>query len=187
MTRINLLPWREEIRKDNRDRFLAMLGGAAVAGVIIWFAGHAYYNHEIGFWESRNTQLQGEINALNREIARIRDLEATKESLIARMNVIQDLQQGRPQIVHLMHQLADTVPEGVHLTRIQQNSNSLTISGIAESNARVSTYMENLDSSDWLAEPSLDVIQVRSRDNRRVSEYTLRVKQTTPNDEEGAE
>ncbi len=177
MTRINLLPWREELRKERKQRFIAMLAAGGLLGIGIWAAGHQYYSSEIAYQERRNNILQTEIRRLDRQIAEIRDLESTKANLISRMNVIQELQQGRPQVVHLFHQIATTVPDGLYLTSLKQTGRQLTITGRAESNARVSSYMENLDASEWLRNPRLDVIQVREHERRRISEYTLRVEQ----------
>lgn len=179
-TRINLLPWREDRRKERRSDFIAMMVAALLVGAGIWFTGHHYQQDRISHQEFRNRILQNEIERLDRQISEIRDLESTKKDLIARMNVIQELQRGRPQIVHLFHQIADTVPDGVYLTGLRQTGNDLTVTGRAESNARVSEYMENMEASEWLRNPRLDVIQVRNSEDQRTSEYTLRVEQIAP-------
>ena len=181
MTRINLLPWRDELKKERKIQFGIMMGAGALAGVLAWGIGHWHYEGLIEHQEYRNQVLQNEIKVLDQRIAKIKDLEATKSKLIARMNVIQELQQGRPQIVHLFHQLATTLPEGVYVTGIKQSGGSVAINGVAESNARISSFMERLDQSDWLTSPKLEVIQVKQQQNRRLSQYTLRVQQTQPN------
>jgi len=187
MTRINLLPWREELRKERQKQFIGMLAGAALIGAAIWGMGHWHYDGLIENQKYRNQVLENEIKSLDARIAKIKDLEATKAKLIARMEVIQQLQQGRPQVVHLFHQLVTSLPDGVFLTAVKQSGRTVTLSGVAESNARISSFMENLDRSDWLADPRLDVIQVKDIKGRarggstnRVSEYTLRVNQETP-------
>lgn len=179
-TRINLLPWRDERRKERRSDFIALMVAAVLIGAGVWFAGHHYQQDRISHQEFRNSILQNEIDRLNRQIREIQDLESTREDLVARMNVIQELQRGRPQIVHLFHQIAETVPDGVYLTGLRQSDNDLTITGRAESNARVSEYMQRIEASEWLRNPRLDVIQVRNAQDQRISEYTLRVEQVAP-------
>ncbi len=179
-TRINLLPWREELKKQRQTEFYVMLAVAAAIGLAVWFGGRWYLNAEIQHHQQRNNILQQEIRQLDRQISRIRDLERTREQLIARMDVIQDLQEGRPQIVHLFEQLVTTLPDGVFLESVRQQGNSITITGVGQSNARVSSYMERLDASDWLTDPNLDVIEVRDRDGVRVSNFTLQVRQSSP-------
>jgi len=157
-TRINLLPWREERRKKRERDFYGMLGGALALGALVWFGVH--------------THLEGRIG---QQIVRIRELESTKEQLIARMNVIQRLQQGRPEVVHLFEQFAVTPPDGLYLDSIRQSGAEVTMTGVAESNARVSNFMENLDASEWLEDPDLSVIEVEQREGTRVSNFTLTV------------
>lgn len=179
-TRINLLPWREELKKQRQTEFYVVLAVAAAVGLSVWLGGRWYLNTEIQHQQQRNEILQDEIRRLDRQIARIRDLERTREQLIARMDVIQNLQKGRPQIVHLFEQLVTTLPDGVFLESVRQQGNNITISGVGQSNARVSSYMEQLDASDWLSNPNLNVIEVRDREGIRVSNFTLRVSQTSP-------
>jgi type IV pilus assembly protein PilN len=178
MTRINLLPWREELKNERKKQFAVMLGAAAAAGVLAWGVGHWHYQGLIEHQQYRNQVLQNEINEVEKRIAKIKDLEATKAKLVARMNVIQQLQQGRPQIVHFFDQLASTLPDGVYVTAVKQTASNVVINGIAESNARISSFMERLDASDWLTNPTLEVINVRAAARRRLSEYTLQVQQT---------
>ncbi|MCC5812806.1 MAG: PilN domain-containing protein [Ectothiorhodospiraceae bacterium] len=179
-THINLLPWREEQKKQRQTEFFVVLGIAAAVGAAVWFGGRWHLNSEIQYQQQRNNMLQQEIRTLDRQIARIRDLEATRDQLEARMRVIQELQTGRPQIVHLFEQMVLTLPDGVFLNTLQQQGGIITLTGVGQSNARVSNYMERLDSSSWLRDPNLDVIEVRDRDGIRVSNFTLRVQQTNP-------
>lgn len=176
-TRINLLPWREERRKQRERRVYGLFAGAAVLGAVVWFVGHSHLDGRIDFQRARNQMLQSEIQQLDQRIVKIRDLEATKNKLLARMRVIQDLQQDRPRIVHLFEQFVTTLPEGVYLTGIEEQGDSFTLTGVAESNARVSNFMENLDSSDWLTDPDLSVIEISERQGMRVSNFTLTVRQ----------
>jgi len=174
-TRINLLPWREELRKKRERDFYGMLGGALALGALVWFGVHSHLEGRIDYQNDRNAFLEREISRLERQIVRIRELESTKEQLIARMDVIQRLQQGRPEVVHLFEQFAVTPPEGLYLDSIEQSGVNVSIAGVAESNARVSNFMENLDASDWLEDPDLSVIEVEEREGTRVSNFTLTV------------
>src|SRR5690625_2592584 len=135
-TRINLLPWREELKKQRQNQLILMLALAFVAGLGVWFAGHSYYDGLISYQNNRNRVLEREIAQLDRRIVKIRELEETKTKLKARMEVVQELQQGRPLVVHMMHQLVTTLPNGVYLTSVRQSGNDITLSGVAESNAR---------------------------------------------------
>lgn len=180
MTRINLLPWREERKKERQTEFVVLLVFAAALGLGVWFGVSQYLSGVIQYQQSRNDLLQQEIHKLDEKIVKIKDLESTKAKLIARMNVIQRLQQGRPQIVHVFQQIASTLPEGVYLTGLQQKGGSIVLQGVGQSNARVSNYMQNLDGSDWLADPSLQVIQVKDDGGVRVSNFALTVKEENP-------
>lgn len=179
-TRINLLPWREERKRKRQQAFLVMLGAAVALGGGVWFAGVGYFNHHIDHQEQRNDMLRVEIREFDRQIARISELEATRNQLNARMEVIQDLQRGRPQIVHMFEEMVQTLPDGLYLNTLRQQGDRLTLSGVGQSNARVSSYMERLESSDWLRDSELDVIEVRRRDGIRVSDFTVRARQTLP-------
>jgi type IV pilus assembly protein PilN len=190
MTRINLLPWREEARKERQKQFVvtALLSLVITAGLVGLI--HIQIDAMISHQNARNEFLKTEIKALDQKIAEIRELEKTRNKLIERMKVIQQLQQSRPTIVHVFDELVRTVPDGVYLESLKQNENLLSIKGEADSNARVSAYMRNLDASEWLKAPGLDVIQVRDKKVDRVSSFELKVKQTSPdaeNKEEGEE
>lgn len=180
VTRINLLPWREELRKKRERVFYAMLAASVLLGAGVWLVTHIDLNGRIDYQNDRNQFLKQEIARLDQKIIKIRQLQATKKRLIARMEVIQKLQQGRPQIVHLFDQFVTTLPEGLYLTSLKEQGNNITITGVAESNARISSYMENLDSSPWLSDPNLSVIEIKDSKGFRVSDFTLNVKQTNP-------
>lgn len=181
MTRINLLPWREELRQERQKQYmtllaLAILLAAAIVGLI-----HFQMNGKIDYQNRRNAFLQNEITKLDKEIEEIKELRKLRKSLVERMDVIQDLQGSRPSIVHLFTELVETVPNGVYLKTLTQTGDVLRITGDAESNARVSTYMRNLDKSEWLKEPNLDVIEIEDIKVTRISSFILTVKQTSPN------
>lgn len=185
MARINLLPWREELRAQQQKDFLVQVALAAVFGAAIWGLAHMQVAGMIEHQNSRNSYLQAEIKKLDKEIREIDELEKTKANLLARMNVIQELQSNRPMSVHLMDELVRTLPEGVHLNSFQQNDTKLTFKGVAQSNARVSAYMRNIDASDWLANPGLQVIETKKQERARTAEFTLTAQQHNADVEAG--
>lgn len=183
-TKINLLPWRAELREQRKREFGGMLVLALVAGAGVWFGVHTHLNGQIAHQENRNEFLRDEIAQLDKQILKIKDLEKTKQQLLARMQVIQELQQGRPQIVHVFEQLVRTVPDGLYLTKVSESGNKLSIDGMAESNGRISNYMESLEDSAWLKNPNLQIIEVREQGTSRVSRFSMTVQETTPGAEE---
>jgi len=181
MTRINLLPWREELRQEQKKQFVVMaimtcILAAAIVGLI-----HFQMQAKIDYQLSRNRFLTDEIKKVDEEIKEISELQKVRRSLIERMEVIQDLQGSRPSIVHLFSEIVSTVPNGVYLKTLTQTGGNLQINGEAESNARVSTYMRNLSASEWLKDPNLTVIEIEDITVNRISTFTLTVKQTSPN------
>jgi type IV pilus assembly protein PilN len=177
MAHINLLPWREELRKQKQREFAFITAGAVILAGLIVLMSHIHVDGLISDQKRRNTYLEGEISILNQRIKKIADLEAMKADLLARMNVIQALQRSRPESVHLMDDLVHTLPDGVHLTKFNQREKNLTMSGVAQSNARVSDYMRNIDGSAWLSNPRLELIQAQEIERRRVANFTLKAKQ----------
>ena len=183
MARINLLPWREEQRRQLTKQFVSRLFLCAVLTAVVVFYGWFHIGGLIDYQNSRNRYLQGQIQTLQAQLEEIKELESTKERLLARMDVIQTLQTRRPQIVHLFHELASTLPDGVFLSGIKQSQNAVTLEGLAESNARVSAYMRNLDASSWLRNPRLELIEANQEEDR-VSNFKLHLQQTTPKEDE---
>lgn len=180
-TQINLLPWREELRQEQKKQFavmavLTVVLAAAIVGLI-----HIQMTSKIDYQLSRNKFVGAEIGKLDKQIAEIKDLQKVRRSLLERMEVIQDLQGSRPSIVHLFTEIVGTVPNGVYLESLSQTGSNLVMNGQAESNARVSTYMRNLSESEWLKDPNLTVIEIEDKKVNRVSSFTLTVKQTSPN------
>ena len=174
MAHINLLPWREELRKQKQKEFVTTAAVSAVFAVLLVFAAHLYVNGKISFQKYRNDFLQSEINVLNKRIQRIENLESMKQGLLARMNVIQDLQSSRPESVHLMDELVRSLPDGVFINSFTQQSRNLSMQGVAQSNARVSDYMRNIDSSEWFQRPHLDQITTTEANRRRIANFNLR-------------
>jgi type IV pilus assembly protein PilN len=162
MPRINLLPWREQQRKERKLALGVALGGAAVAAALITLGANLFYNSLISAQEERNKRLQAEIRELDKQIERINTLETQKQNFIARMQIIEKLQRSRPEIVHLFDELVRTVPDGVYLTALEQNKSRIKIQGVAQSSTRVSTFMRNIDASEWLRNPELEVIEAKS-------------------------
>jgi len=177
MAHINLLPWREAERKERNTEFGIMVAISAGLMAIVVLLVHLYFNAAINYQEQRNGMLNNEISLLDRKIKEIKNLEAEKDRLLARMNVIQQLQASRPLIVHLFEDLVTTLPEGVNLKSIVQKGSDITIEGTAQSNARVSSFMRSIEGSEYLKSPSLSVIQASDRGGQRLSEFTLKLKQ----------
>lgn len=183
MTRINLLPWREARRKEQRRQFFTAAGGAAAVMVVIIFYIHVHIGGLIDHQNQRNNFLETEIAKLDRKIAEIKDLRSEKKKLLARMNIIQQLQTRRPEIVHIFDELAQSIPGGIYLTKAQQSGRTITIEGVAQSNARVSSFMRNLDESPWFQNPRLEVIEANDKNRVRTSRFVLTVQQAGQGDE----
>ena len=181
MARINLLPWREERRKARQKEFAGMLGLAALGGLLLAFLIVSFYNGRISSQESRNEYLRGEITKVDAQIKEIEELDRKKSKLLARKEVIEQLQSNRSQMVHLFDSLVRTIPDGVTLTAIKQEGDILTLSGRSQSNARVSTYMRNLEGSGWMTNPDLNVIEAKDGNPGLPYTFTLKVKLANPN------
>ena len=171
--RINLLPHREERRKRARQHFFVLAGGTALLGILIVIAMHGFYAAKIEIQAERNKFLKSEIAKLDKEIAEINKLKDEIQALLARKQVIETLQADRAQTVHLLEQLVRQTPEGVYLKSITQRGMRVNLLGYAQSNARVSTLMRNIEASPWLERPELVEVKANNVDKRRVSEFTL--------------
>lgn len=188
MTKINLLPWREALRKEKQQEFFVMLGICAAFAVVVWGAIHFYYNQKIDYQTNvRNKYLVDETVKLDKKIKEIQDLEKEKQRLLDRMRAIEQLQGNRPLIVRFFDELINDLPDGVSIKSITQSNQNITITGEAQSNARVSSFMRNLDASKWLTDPQLDIIQATTASGVRVSSFTLRFKQVIPKSGEDGE
>lgn len=178
MIKINLLPWREIQRKEKTQVYLVQMAMSAALAAGVVFAGITYMQSQQDFQQKRNRYLQTEIAQLQQQMRDIKALESTREKLLSRMEIIQELQTKRPEIVHLFDELATTIPEGVFLTGITQSGESLTLEGRAESNSRVSAFMRNIDQSEWLKDPRLEIIT--ADDDEQVNKFKLHLAQTQP-------
>jgi len=181
MARINLLPWRAERRKLRQKEFMTMLGLSAAAGVVLWFLINSYYNNQISGQNERNAYLQDQIAQVDKQITEIDQLDKKKSKLLARKEVIEQLQANRSQMVHLFDSLVRTIPDGVILTSIKQEGDKLTLEGRSQSNARVSTYMRNLEGSGWMSKPDLSIIEAKAGDPALPYTFTLTVMLANPN------
>jgi len=183
MPRINLLPWREELRQKRKKDFLTAVVGAVLVGGLLAYAGKLGVQAQIRAQEGRNSILEAEIAQLDERIAEILGLENQKERLLARMEIIEQLQRARPEVVHLFDELVDTLPEGVHLTEIRQAGNRIQLQGSAQSSTRVSALMRNIDASDWLRNPGLDVVETVDLGPMRNAQFTLFMQQVSTDED----
>ena len=181
MARINLLPWRAERRKLRQKDFLGMLALAVAVGVLASFLVVSWYSGRISSQNARNEFLKGEIAKVDIQIKEIEELDKKKGKLLARKEVIEQLQANRSQMVHLFDSLVRTIPDGVSLTSIKQEGDILTLGGRSQSNARVSTYMRNLESSGWMTNPDLNIIEAKAGNPGLPYEFNLKVKLANPN------
>jgi type IV pilus assembly protein PilN len=179
MPRINLLPWREAERKQRRQEFGVGAVGALVLAGAIAFVVNLQMGSAIDNQNERNQYLKTEIANLDKQIAEILDLEQRKQRLSSRIQVIEQLERSRPEIVHVFDQLVRTLPDGVYLTGIKQTERKLTLKGVAQSSTRVASYMRNLDASEWLTDPSLDILETKGA-GEGGSEFTLNASQENP-------
>src|SRR5512137_2311209 len=171
MPRINLLPWREAERKRKRQEFYLSLGAAVATAALVVLLGQWQMNSAIKHQQARNDYLTGEIALLDKQIEEINGLDAQKQRLLARMEIIETLQRSRPEIVHIFDEIVRVLPEGVYLTYLRQSGNRFELRGVAQSSTRVSSFMRNIDASEWLAEPTLQIVQTNSKGTG--SEFTL--------------
>jgi type IV pilus assembly protein PilN len=201
MPRINLLPHRAELRAKRRKQFFIGIGAALGAAAVAVLLSNLVMIGIVGNQVERNDLLKAEIAALDKRIEEILDLELKKERLLARMQIIEQLQRSRPEVVHIFDELVRTLPDGVRLTSVKQTGRRLEIKGDAESNTRVSAFMRNIDKSKWLTQPDLEVVEVRAAGARqkrgsgpvetgefagRSSQFTVSANQVTVTDEEVA-
>jgi type IV pilus assembly protein PilN len=161
MPRINLLPWRDQQRKERQLKFFAALGGAVVLSIAVAFVAYVLFGLMIDAQERRNEQLKGQIRVLDKQIEEINDLEAQKQKFISRMQIIEKLQRSRPEVVHLFDEMVKMMPDGTYLTSVKESGNKLKFDGVAQSSTRVSSLMRNIADSQWLRNPELEVVQTK--------------------------
>jgi type IV pilus assembly protein PilN len=173
MARINLLPWREWRRQERRRQFLLMLALSVLIGIVIVFWTDRSISNAVAGQQARNVYLKGQIAKLDKQIATIRTLKQTRDALLARMKIIEQLEQSRPTAVHLFDQLVRTVPDGLYLSAVTDTGGKLKISGTAQSPAAVSTYMQKIAGSPWLSAPNLEIVRTYSNGNEKSSDFAV--------------
>ena len=190
MARINLLPWREQLREERKQRFLVTIVGVLIVAGGIVFLADQYLNATITQQNARNDFIRNEISALDSSIKEISELKTRRQQLVERMKIIQDLQGNRPIAARVFDQLVRTLPDGVYFADVKMTGKSISIEGAAESNNLVSSLMRNQDSSDWLTAPNLTEVKAVSADKLdQANTFKLTVQQTLPKDqdEQGAQ
>ncbi|HPQ95184.1 MAG: PilN domain-containing protein [Thiothrix sp.] len=187
MAGLNLLPWRDKEREQKKKQFFALLGLSALLAAGLVFLGNLYMNSAMSYQQERNRYLENEISQLDRQIEQIKKLDATKQALLGRMEVIENLQSTRPAIVHLFDEMATAMPDGMYLNQLKQSGTVVHVEGKAESNARVSSYMNRLDGSSWLSSSNLNIISVAREDGRAtpLRDFKLDVNQLLKQAQEG--
>jgi type IV pilus assembly protein PilN len=189
MARINLLPWREEARRERQRQFLYSLMGTLVLGAILVLLVSLFFDQRISFQESRNQRIQQEINVLERRIVRIAELERTRNRLLSRKQIIESLQASRSLTVELLDKLAKTIPVGITLANVRQQGNNLTLLGSSQSNARVSAYLQSLEDMDLFVGPELQFVRAAQNPASRTEtyEFSISVRLNTRRGEESEE
>jgi type IV pilus assembly protein PilN len=187
MPSINLLPWREAERKRRQREFGVAMGGAIVAAIAVVMLTMLAYSQMIAGQKARNDRLTAEIVELEKSIAEIDGLERQKERLLARMEIIEQLQKSRPEIVHLFDEVVRQLPEGVYLTGMKQTGARVEIRGVAQSSTRVSALMRAIDSSEWLGDPEVERVETTQSGSSRQSEFVVYLKQMRSGSEEEME
>ncbi|MCX7554467.1 PilN domain-containing protein [Marinicella sp. S1101] len=181
MAKINLLPWREERRQQQTNEYFIMLGLAAGLALLLFGLAYYYFDQSIKFQNKRNAYMTGEITKLDKQIEEIKQLEKQKAGLIARQQVIEELQANRTQMVHLFDELVQTIPNGVFLEKITQQGTSISMEGYSQSHSRVSDYMRRLDESEWFNKIELDYIKADDTLGTHEQKFKLSVKLVNPN------
>ncbi|MDC9725280.1 MAG: PilN domain-containing protein [Gammaproteobacteria bacterium] len=184
MAHINLLPWREERRQERQQQFMVALVAGVIFAVAILYGAILFADDLLEKQQARNNYLKTEISKLDIKIREIKTLEEERARLIARMQVIQQLQLSRPKVVKVFDALVRTVPEGIHLDKVTRQGSSLTFNGVAQSNARVSVFMTEIDENPEFGESKLRVIQRTSTNDNAIRKFTLAVPESKPKTEE---
>jgi type IV pilus assembly protein PilN len=185
MIRINLLPHREEAKKAKREQFFVLAGLVSVLGALIVFAIYTLIDGQITSQVSKNDFLKQEIAVLDKELEQIKRLKEQTQSLLSRKRVIESLQRDRGETVYLLSEMVKQVPEGVYIRTLKQDGLKVNISGYAQSNARVSALMRNIESSQWVERPQLVEVKASILNGRRINEFTMNFALTRAKAEDG--
>ncbi|MBV1908024.1 MAG: PilN domain-containing protein [Kangiellaceae bacterium] len=181
MANINLLPWREEERTERQRQFVSVLGLVAVLGVVAMWSVYMFYNDQIENQRGRNNYLESQTRQLDTKIKEITTLETERKELVERMDLIQDLQKSRPQIVHLFDEIVQKIPEGMNMIQIERKNDVVLFTGVAESSPRISNFMRNLAASQWITKPDIDDIEDDQDSGSGRKIFKLKTKITSPN------
>lgn len=179
MPRINLLPWRAELRQRRKKEFLVALAGSLVVAMGVAYLSKLTVQGQTSAQQGRNQILRGEIADLDKQIAEITTLESQRERLEARIQVITQLQRSRPEVVHLFDELVNAVPEGVHFTEVIQQGSRIEVQGNAQSSTRVSALMRNIDDSEWLRQPGLEGVDFVTTGSERAAKFKVFAQQVS--------
>ncbi len=174
MSGINLLPWREAARKKSQQQFVMSVVGALAVGAAVVAGGYTYMEGRISYQNERNAYIEKEIKRLDKVLEEIKTLDANRKALLDRISVIERLQSTRPGIVHLFDEMVNALPKGLYLTKLQQTNDKIKLEGKAESSARVSSYMNRLNSSPWLSSSDLNTISVDTKNKNKAGYSNLR-------------
>lgn len=174
MANINLLPWRETLREEQKKEFLMIFAGVIVLTGIVLILTHLFMMNRITYHQERNAYLQKEIVLLDAKIEEIKNLKRLKAALIARMGIIQELQLQRPRVVHLFDDMISILPKGIHFKKVVLRNSSIELQGISESNTSISKLMRNINDSRWLDRPILSEIKTKEVNGVQISEFHLR-------------
>ena len=183
MAQINLLPWREEFRQEKKKEFYTQLVGVCIIAGLVAFLWVGSVNGSIASQDERNRILQDEISLLAKQVKEIEQLKQERRELIDRMQVIQDLEGKRSIIVHYFDAFARAVPDGVYLRNVQRKNNVITVSGVSDSNNRISNFMRQLDESEWFSEPNLNKVVASPELGEQSATFTMDVKLVIPSNE----
>lgn len=177
MAKINLLPWREELRLERKRQFIGTLGLAAIVGALVSLLVHMSFESKIDGQQARNTYLKNEITQLDKKISEIEKLEKQRDELLNRMQIVQSLQQSRPLVVRLFDELVRQMPTGVYLTKFNRKGLKLTLSGKSESTPRISAFMRNIDKSQWLDKPDISNMKADKKGNIPTTTFSMTASQ----------
>jgi type IV pilus assembly protein PilN len=183
MANINLLPWRDEYRKEKQQEFLTIIVGVAILAGLVSYIWVSAVNGMIEGQQSRNQYLEAEIQVLEKKVSEIQELKKRRTELLERMKVIQGLQGERPLIVRYFDTLVRAVPEGVFLTSLKREGANINVAGITESNVRVSAFMRSLDESDWFSAPNLSSVTAAPEFGEQASSFELTFTAAAPADD----
>lgn len=177
MAKINLLPWREELRAEKKREFFGILALSAIVGVLVSLLVHISFENKITSQQGRNDFLNNEISKLDEQIREINELEKQKQELLNRMQIVQSLQQRRPLVVRLFDELVRQIPSGVHLTRFERKGANLSFKGISESTPRISAFMRNIEGSEWLVRPDVSNIKADTKGSVPLTTFDMTAKE----------